>query len=411
MLIWEGGITFAVKIYGTMENGSVFLVNALSVVCVFGVAFFLENLLLPKILLISRKKHLYDIPDARKVHKIATPRLAGVSFVPVLIFSFLTVFTLRVWLIDSGNLQLLFPSLDCTEAYAMLSQATLLSFQQELYMLICGMVLLLLVGVKDDLIGVTFMAKFRVQILAAIMFCLGGVFFKSTFGIFGVYELPVYISIPFSIFVVVLVTNSINLIDGIDGLASGLSIVAFVTMGLSFFWHNMVFYSMLSFACVGLLVPFFYYNVFARQIRKLFMGDTGSLSIGFLLGYLAIKHSQMDLGESFEAMPILLPFSVLFLPAFDVARVMYARKMSGRPLFMPDRNHIHHRLIDAGFSQHAAMILIIILSLMILLLNTFLSLFLNINLIIVLDFLLGILFNKGLAAYSARRKTEGLSGT
>lgn len=363
----------------------------------------MEYILLPKILLISRKKHLYDIPDARKEHKVPTPRLAGVSFVPVLLFAFLSVFTLRIWLIESGTLQHLFPSLNNTEAYAMLSQASLISFQRELYMLICGMILLLMVGVKDDLVGVTFKAKFHVQILAAILFCCGGVFFQSVYGIFGVHQLPIYFSIPFSIFVIVLVTNSINLIDGIDGLASGLSIVAFATMGVSFFSRNMVFYSMLSFACVGLLIPFFYYNVFMRQLRKLFMGDTGSLAIGFLLGYLAIKHSQLNLGETYGVMPILLPFSVLFLPAFDVARVMYTRRMSGKPLFMPDRNHIHHRLIDAGFSHHATMIFIIILSLMILVINVLLSLFMNINLIIILDFILGILFNKWLALYSARR--------
>ncbi|MGI6219025.1 MAG: MraY family glycosyltransferase [Bacteroidaceae bacterium] len=382
---------------------SVIVINALTVACVFGLAFLMENILLPKILLISRKKHLYDIPDARKVHKVATPRLAGVSFVPVVIFSFLTIFTLRIWLIESGNLQLMFPSLNNAEVYAMLNQASLLSFQQELYMLMCGLILLLLVGVKDDLVGVTFMGKFRVQILAAALFCFGGVFFESVYGILGVHELPIYISIPFSIFVIVLVTNSINLIDGIDGLASGLSIVAFVTMGVSFFMRNMVFHSMLSFACVGLLIPFFYYNVFMRQVRKLFLGDTGSLAIGFLLGYLAIKHSQLNPGETYDVMPILLPFSVLFLPAFDVARVMYTRKMMGHPLFMPDRNHIHHKLIDAGFSHHATMIFIILLSLAVLLLNMLLSLFLNINLIIILDFLLGIGFNKWLAVYSARR--------
>lgn len=380
-----------------------YIFNALSVLLVFLVAFATEYILLPKILLISRKKHLYDIPDARKEHKIATPRLAGVSFIPVLLFSFLIVFTLRMWLIDSGNLQNLFPSLGNAEGLLQMKNE-IFHFQRELYMLICGMILLLLVGVKDDLVGVTFMGKFRVQILAAILFCCGGVFFENVYGIFGVHQLPVYVSIPFSIFVIVLVTNSINLIDGIDGLASGLTIVATVTMGISFFFRDMILYSMLSFACVGLLIPFFYYNVFMRQVRKLFMGDTGSLAIGFLLGYLAIKHSQISPGEAYDVMPILLPFSVLFLPAFDVARVMYARKMKGKPLFMPDRNHIHHRLIDAGFSHHATMIFIVLLSLFILLLNMLLSLAVNINLIIVLDFLFGILFNKWLAVYTVRKK-------
>ncbi len=357
------------------------------VIAVFLLAFLLESTILPKILLISRKKHLYDIPDARKVHKVATPRLAGVSFIPIVLLSFLFVlfFYINIERVDdhfAGKFQLSI---------------------SEFIMLICGMILLLLIGVKDDLVGVKFTTKFRIQILAALCFTLGRIYFQDIYGIFGSQYMPSYISIPFTIFVILLVTNAINLIDGIDGLASGLSIVAAVTMGISFFLRGMTPQCMLAFACVGVLIPFFYYNVFKRQERKLFMGDTGSLALGFLLSYLAIRHTILNPGESYEMMPILLPVSVLFIPVFDVARVMICRKTEKKPLFKPDRNHIHHKLLDAGFKHRTAMLMIISLSLVLLCINMLLSIWVNINIIILIDFVIGTLFYKWIISYSKKK--------
>ena len=363
--------------------------DLLTIALVFAVSFLMERYILPKILLISKKKRLFDIPDNRKEHKIATPRLAGVSFIPVLLFSFLLVFSIRVWYICKGQFLL---GVSAEEIDRVLPQArALMDFLVELCMLICGMILLLLLGIKDDLIGVKFSTKFMVQFFAALCFTFGGVYFYGVSGVLGVVDLPIWVSIPFSIFVIMLITNSINLIDGIDGLASGLSIVAVFAMGVSFFQRGFVFQSMLAFSALGVLIPFFIVNVFKGQERKLFMGDTGSLALGFLLGYLAIRHSLIVPGETLEMRPLLLPISVLFIPAFDVARVMLARKMQGKPLFMPDRNHIHHKLIDAGFSRRHAMILIVCSSVLLLFVNMLLSLFLDINIILVLDVVFGIL--------------------
>lgn len=357
------------------------------VVVVFLLAFLLESTILPKILLISRKKHLYDIPDARKVHKVATPRLAGVSFIPIVLLSFLFVLFFYI-------------NIERADEY---STSRIQSFLSELLMLICGMILLLLIGVKDDLVGVKFTMKFRVQILAALCFTLGRIYFDDIYGIFGTQHMPSYISIPFTIFIIILVTNAINLIDGIDGLASGLSIVAAVTMGISFFVRGMIPQCMLAFACVGVLIPFFYYNVFKRQERKLFMGDTGSLALGFLLSYLAIRHSILNPGESYEMIPILLPISVLFIPVYDVARVMITRKTNKKPLFKPDRNHIHHKLLDAGFKHRTAMMIIVSSSLALLCINMLLSFWININIIILIDFVIGTLFYKWTTSYSKKK--------
>jgi UDP-N-acetylmuramyl pentapeptide phosphotransferase/UDP-N-acetylglucosamine-1-phosphate transferase len=136
------------------------------------------------------------------------------------------------------------------------------------------------------------------------------------------------------------------------------------------------------------------------------MGDTGSLALGFLLGYLAIRHSLMTPGGTMSVRPLLLPISVLFIPAFDVARVMLSRKLAGKPLFMPDRSHIHHKLIDGGCSRRCAMIFIVVVSNLVLFLNMTCSLWFNINLILAADVVLAILFNIALDRRIKKKRTS-----
>lgn len=368
----------------------------------FIIAFFFEWQILPKILLISRKRHLYDLPNPRKTHLFATPRLAGVSFMPIVLFS--SLFALFIY----AKIHLYFePFFNMKIDLSKVS--VLQNFLQELCMLICGMLLLLLVGVKDDLIGVRFKTKFQVQVIAALCLTLSGVYFKNTYGILFVNELPIYWGIPFSVFVIVLVTNAVNLIDGIDGLASGLCIIATGAFGFSFFIHGFIPHSILSFACMGVLIPFFYYNVFKRQERKLFMGDTGSLTLGFILSYLTIRHSMVTSNFPNCISHILLPWSVLFIPAFDVARVMLHRKMKHQPMFKPDRNHLHHKMLDIGLSHRHAMVTIVSASALLLCFNMAISSIININFIIILDFLIAILVNNWLSKRITKKEKKNLN--
>lgn len=368
----------------------------------FIIAFFIEWQILPKILLISRKKHLYDLPDTRKTHAFATPRLAGVSFIPIVLFS--SLFSLFLYAKTHTYFEhYLNTGIDFSRIPA------LRNFFQELCMLICGMLLLLLVGVKDDLVGVRFKTKFQVQIIAAICLAFSGVYFRNAYGILFVNELPIYVGIPFSMFVIVLVTNAVNLIDGIDGLASGLCIIATGAFGISFFIHGFIPHSMLSFACMGVLIPFFNYNVFKRQERKLFMGDTGSLALGFILSYLTIRHSMLTANCPNNVAHILLPWSVLFIPAFDVARVMLHRKIQHQPMFKPDRNHLHHKLLDAGLSHRYAMVSIVTASALLLCFNIAISMILNINVIIILDFMIAVFINNWLSKKIKKKKEENLN--
>lgn len=170
----------------------------------------------------------------------------------------------------------------------------------------------------------------------------------------------------FTVLLVVFITNAINLIDGIDGLASGLSMVALVIFGVIFMHYELWNFAILAFICVGVIIPFFAYNVFgnADKGRKIFMGDTGSLTLGYIISFFVIKYCMYVPGEDMQAYgaPVVVAFSVLLVPCLDVVRVVLKRARMGKPLFMPDKNHIHHKFLDMGFTPRRALITIQIMS-------------------------------------------------
>lgn len=163
------------------------------------------------------------------------------------------------------------------------------------------MILLYLTGIADDLMGVRYREKFLIQLICACFFPLSGLWINDFYGLFGIYLIPAWIGMPFTVLIVIFVTNAINLIDGIDGLASGLSSASLLVFGFLFIGKGLWAYSMLAFSTFGVLVPFFYYNVFgsAERARKIFMGDTGSLTLGYILSFLAIKYSQNNQSLTF----------------------------------------------------------------------------------------------------------------
>ena len=320
--------------------------NIVFVLLAFSISAYIARLIIPCILLISFRKKLFDMPDERKVHKRAIPRLGGVSFFPTILLSCCAVLVIR--------------TLTGYEISTLLASYIL----PEFLVLICGMVLLYLTGIADDLVGVRYRQKFIVQILCASLFPAVGLWINDLYGLFGIDLISPYIGIPFTILTIVFITNAINLIDGIDGLASGLSSVALLVFGFLFIEKGLWIYSMLAFSTFGVLVPFFYYNVFgsAEHARKIFMGDTGSLTLGYILSFLAIKYSQNT-----EFIPVtqgafVIAFSTLIVPAFDVVRVVIVRIYNGKSPFEPDKNHIHHQFLAMGFTVRQAMLLILLVS-------------------------------------------------
>lgn len=357
-----------------------------NLVIIFSLCVLLAGVLIPQILLIAYRKKLFDEIDERKIHKGAIPRLGGIAFEPVIMLS--------IALTLGGNIMLGFPAFP--EA-----------FYPDSLMIIgvfCSMLLLYLVGIADDLIGIRYVAKFVVQIICGLLLLCGGVWFDTLGGIFGIHELPEYIGYPFTVVIIVFMINAINLIDGIDGLASGLSSIASIIYGISFFILGRYDLAALSFATLGVLAPFFYYNVFGnvKKHSKIFMGDTGSLTIGLILSILGIKLFTATPG-CLDFNPVVLAFSPLIVPCFDVVRVYMLRIRQHRSPFLPDKTHIHHKLLAAGLKPRIAMITIISVSALFTLMNLALSWVININVIVIIDIVIWVMGNIWLSRYNSKK--------
>lgn len=335
----------------------------------FLLSLLLGLLIIPKILLISYKKRLFDLPDRRKVHSMPIPRLGGISFFPVILMTLCFMVGLQVCL-----------------GYPMGSQPA----DEFLFFTVGGM-MLFLIGVADDLIGVGYRYKFLVQLLAALLMVYPGEWLNTMDGLFGVDELPHWAGIILTLFIVVYVTNAINLIDGIDGLASGLSCIALFVLGLMCMVQGDFVYALLAFSTFGVIVPFWFYNVFgnARRGHKLFMGDAGSLILGYILSLLVIHLSRTD-AESATAggSQLVLAFSTLIVPLFDVVRVVIHRLRERRNPFLPDKNHLHHKLLRTGMRPRMVLVAILFIALFFIGLNWLLVAHIGITALLLLDIVL-----------------------
>ncbi len=353
------------------------------------------GVLIPQILLISFRKELFDKPDARKIHQGVVPRLGGIAFMPVIVFT--------IGLLLGVSLLL-----GRSEIHDGLDREVL-----EFSLGLCSIILLYLVGMADDLIGVQYRAKFMVQIICAVFLVASGVWIDNLYGIFGIHELPRFIAWPLTVFVVVFIINAINLIDGIDGLASGLSGVALMFYGFVFISIGRYMHAMLAFVTLGALVSFFYYNVFgnAEKHKKIFMGDTGSLTIGIILSFLCVSllHAGSSAsGAHLQVRAIVFAFVPLIVPCFDVVRVVIHRGRNHAPLFLPDKNHIHHKLLRAGIPQRRAMMLILLSSVVLVAGNVLLCRVVNVNVLLLVDVVLWTSANMLLSRF-IRKKESGVN--
>ena len=307
------------------------------------VSLLLGLLITPNILLISHKKRLYDIPNERKLHTVLVPQLGGAAF-------FLTIVTSMCFVLG------ICVRLDMLPVDPLYGDVT-----AELLFLVVGSMLLYLIGIADDLVGVRYIYKFAVQFVAALLLVGSGCWFNHLGGFFGIGSLSPWVGIPFTIVFVVYTINALNLIDGIDGLASGLSSISLVVLGSMFFLLHHDIHAALAAATLGVLVPFWFFNVFgnARKGHKLFMGDSGSLVLGFILAYLVLRLSIAVPAGHYHPRQLVMSVTPLLIPLLDVIRVVFFRLRHGHHPFLPDKNHFHHKLLRTGMSPTVVMVFIL----------------------------------------------------
>lgn len=326
-------------------------------------------IILPNILFVSHKKRLFDMPDARKVHTAPIPRLGGLAFLPVILVTVFLIMGIYLFVTDFQN------------------TPSLVRFFQMLMFLFAGMTLLYLVGEADDLVGVGYRYKFLIQTVAAALIVLSGNWLGSFAGLFGIENVPAWIGMPVTILAIIFITNAINLIDGIDGLASGLSIISLLTLTVLLLMNSSFSYTLFAVATLGIVLVFWFYNVFGNAMKghKLFMGDTGSLTLGYILSFLTIHLSQ-DISGEHGKWQMIVAFSSLLVPMFDVVRVSLHRIRKGRSPFLPDKNHIHHKLIRAGMKKTGHVLVTILgIDLFFIVFNALLAGRLNITLLLFCD--------------------------
>lgn len=357
----------------------------------FLVSAVLTAFIIPKIILISYRKKLFDYFDERKVHEGVVPRLGGVAFTPVITITLALVV---------GLLTLVMPS-SFSVAFAVHSVHLALGLS--------ALVILYMEGIADDLIGVCYKTKFLVQLICAVLVTCTGVWLNSLHGLLGVYALSPWVGIPLTVVLLVFIIDAINLIDGIDGLASGLSMIALFFLGCLFGYCGEWAYAVFAFATLGTLASFFVYNVFGsvEAGHKIFMGDSGSQTIGLIVGLLSVRFCMYDGGSigNIPYNPLVIVFSLLMVPCFDVIRVMIGRIQHHRNPFTPDKTHIHHKFLALGMNHRTAMISILFIASFFVLFNLGLAQVVNINIIVLLDVVLWSLMHVWLS-HTIRRRRE-----
>jgi UDP-GlcNAc:undecaprenyl-phosphate/decaprenyl-phosphate GlcNAc-1-phosphate transferase len=285
------------------------------------ISFLITIILIPIFKHVAIRINLMDIPDKRKVHTQPIPKCGGVAM------AFGTLFPVLYLSIEN----------------------------KQISSILIGAVIIVIFGVLDDLKDLNYKIKFAGQIVASLIVILwGGISIKSLGMLLpGDFILPYYVSIPLTLFIIVGVTNAVNLADGLDGLAGGISILSFCLIGyLSFMSQNYVI-TLISFAVIGSVFGFLRFNNYPAT---LFMGDAGSQFLGFLAITLSLIVTQEN-----SVYNVMLPLFIVGVPVFDTIWVMTQRLMEGRPVFSADKNHMHHKLMEFGFYQTETVFLIYVL--------------------------------------------------
>jgi len=294
------------------------------------VAFWVSYVSIPTVVNVAREKGLYDFPNGRTSHIRKTPTLGGIAIFSAFVISCL-------FFLPHSNLH-------------------------EFQYVLLGVVIMFFVGLKDDILVLAPFKKLVAQIVAAVIIIdMAQLRFTSLHGFFGIYDISYHAGLYLTLFVVVVITNAFNLVDGIDGLASGLGSLSFLIFGMWFFMNGEIGWTVVCFSMMGALIAFFRFNVYSID-KKIFMGDTGSLIVGFVISAVVIKFNQYSLNSALPHPVFSSPavsFGIIFIPLFDTLRVFILRMMNKKSPFSPDRRHLHHMLLDLKFKHVQASTILI----------------------------------------------------
>lgn len=302
----------------------------MDVVLIILISFLTGLLIFPVLIKLLVKVNITDNPGGRRIHKIKTPSMGGIGVI-------LATFSSILILMDLYQIA-------------------------ELRFVFGGLLLMFFVGLRDDMVNLSALQKLGAQVVAALMvIVMADIRITGLYGFMGVYELPLYSSYGLTLITIIGLTNAFNLIDGLDGLAGSISLVSFAFLGWWFYSIEYFAFSMFSFAIVGGVFSFLIFN---WHPAKIFMGDTGSLSIGFALGLLTVlfidTNGNMYGMENINfSAPIASALALLIIPIYDTTRVFIKRAAKGKSPMSPDKSHIHHFLMRMGLGHDQVTILLI----------------------------------------------------
>lgn len=283
-----------------------------------------------KVLRIAKVKGLVDNPDARKLQKEPIPVMGGVA----------VFFGVVVGMLVGSLLAVLFD----------------LNLSLQLLPIVCAMLLMLYVGAMDDILGLSPRSRFAIEILAILVLIFaGGGCVDNFYGMWGVEKISWWIAVPLTVVAGVGIINAINMIDGVNGLSSGLCIVCSCMFGAAFVFVDDVSNAILAFSMAAALLPFLVHNVFGKKSR-MFIGDAGTMVMGILLTWFTISTIRSDISHDLNAAHkvknmIAMALAILSVPVFDTVRVMVMRMVLRKSPFHPDKTHLHHALVNVGLGH------------------------------------------------------------
>jgi UDP-N-acetylmuramyl pentapeptide phosphotransferase/UDP-N-acetylglucosamine-1-phosphate transferase len=281
-------------------------------------AFVLTLIFIPPVIFMVKRFKLFDRPNARKEHLVPTPTFGGIS-----IFAGMMV-SLLFW-------------------FKFYNHPSIITF-------FLSMILLFGVGIMDDLKDLAARYKLVIEAGVASLLAVSGIRITSFGGLFGINELHIMAQYIITVVAIVGITNAFNLIDGIDGLAGGLGFMSLVTLGIFLTISKDLNYAMIAFALAGALLGFLYFNF---NPARIFMGDTGSLMLGFVIAVLCVQLMKVNAIHPTPVVPNIYVFTlgIVMIPVFDTLRVFGTRIWKGRSPFSADKTHIHHLITNKGFTH------------------------------------------------------------